>query len=370
MSTPAAAPGFFTNLDNTQPFFKAALEGFAGSGKTFTMAQVAIGLHRRIESKLPIAYYDTEKAGRHLRHLFRAAGISVLHKESRTLADLVTTMRMGREGAFDILLIDSISHVWENFLQSYQKQKGRARLQFEDWGVLKPKWKEEFSEPFVRDRYHAIMCGRAGYEYSDEKDENGKRQIYKSGVKMKVEGETAYEPDMLCYMERFEEILDKDKKKVWRECTVLKDRSTLLDGQTFRNPSYADFAPALDQLLDEPVDRTPAKEGENRFDSEDKWGQERRQREIACGEIQGELVARWPGQTAVEKKLKSDKLWELFGCRGWAAVENTDSSILRAGLVKLRLEPSKAELDEAEKALNALGATPTPAAGREPGAEG
>jgi len=32
------------------------------------------------------------------------------------------------------------------------------------------------------------MCGRAGYEFEDYKDDNGKRQIEKVGTKMKTEG--------------------------------------------------------------------------------------------------------------------------------------------------------------------------------------
>ena len=111
------------------------LFGQSGSGKTYTMAQVAIGVHKRIGSKKPIVYFDTEKAGRHLRRLFKEAGIEVLYKESRTLADLTATMKFCRDGGSDVLMIDSLTHVYENFLQAYQQQKGRNRLQFEDWGL-------------------------------------------------------------------------------------------------------------------------------------------------------------------------------------------------------------------------------------------
>lgn len=349
---------FFDTLDNTHPFVKVALEGFAGSGKTFTMAAFALGVHRRIGSTKPIAYIDTEKAGRHLRRVFKAAGVQILYKESRTLADLTMAMKMGRDGAFDILMIDSISHVWENFLGSYMKEKNRSRLQFEDWGVLKPKWKKEFSEPFVQDRYHAFMCGRAGYEYSDEKDEHGKRQIYKSGVKMKVEGETAYEPDTLLMMERFEEIMEREKR-VWRECTVLKDRSQLLDGMVFQNPTYENFAPSVDATLEDVVDRLPGKETENTFQREENRSQELLIRKQLSEEIQGELVRRWPGQTAQEKKEKSDAIWRIFNTRSWTKVEYMDSNILRHGLMALRgemtTEPDAREQQEAEDALNAIG---------------
>jgi hypothetical protein len=65
---------------------------------------------------------------------------------------------------------------------------------------------------------------------------------------MKVEGETAYEPDMLVLMERFEEVLGRDKK-VWREATIVKDRSTVLDGKTIQNPKFSDFEPSVKGML-------------------------------------------------------------------------------------------------------------------------
>lgn len=327
---------FFTTLENTQPYLKAAFEGFAGSGKTFTAADLAIGIHKRIGSTKPIAYFDTEKAGRHLRRKFEAAGIKVLYKESRTLADLTEVMRRVREGAADIILIDSITHVWENVLQSYQKQKNRSRLQFEDWGILKPKWKTEFSEPFVRDKYHAIMCGRAGFEYTDEKDAEGKRQIYKSGVKMKVEGETAYEPDMLIMMERFEEVLDRDKK-VWREATIIKDRSTLIDGRTFKNPSFADFAPAVDYLLDNPVDREAPHETENSFETDDEQKAWRKRKDIALETLEAttiELGLSGTSQAAKQAKVEAFKV--AFGTASWTQIQGLHPDKLDEGTARLR----------------------------------
>jgi hypothetical protein len=53
---------FFTDLENVRPFLKMAFEGFAGDGKTYTMAAVAIGLHKLIGSDKPIAVIDTERA--------------------------------------------------------------------------------------------------------------------------------------------------------------------------------------------------------------------------------------------------------------------------------------------------------------------
>jgi hypothetical protein len=353
--TMADTGGFFTSLDNAQPFFKAAFEGFAGSGKTYTMAQVAIGLHKRIGSKKPIAYFDTEKAGRHLRRLFKEAGIEVLYKESRTLADLAATMKFCREGGADVLMIDSISHVYENFLQTYQQQKGRSRLQFEDWGILKPKWKREFSEPFVRDRYHALFCGRAGYEYSDEKVEDAntgkvRREIFKSGIKMKVEGETAYEPDMLVLMERFEEVMEKEKK-VWREATIIKDRSTLLDGKTLKNPAYADFAPAIDYLLDDVVVREDVPETENEYESDEARRDYLKRRDIALETVEAVVIEGGIGGTSAKAKEHKVRAFNAaFGTAAWTAIKGMSPAKLEEGIKTLREYVASLPKAEAEAA--------------------
>ena len=85
---------FFMPAQNTKPYFKAALEGFAGSGKTYTAALIAIGIHKRIKSNKPIVMFDTEKAAKFLKPLFAEAGIELLVRESKSFADLAKTMAL------------------------------------------------------------------------------------------------------------------------------------------------------------------------------------------------------------------------------------------------------------------------------------
>lgn len=246
---------FFTPLENTMPYIKMAAEGSAGTGKTHTLALIAIGLHKRITSTKPIIIFDTEQSAKFLKQMFADAEIEVFVKPSKTLPDLAKTIEMCNDGAADILLIDSITHVWENFLSDYNNN-GNRRLQFQDWAKIKPTWKREFSQRFVDAQCHVLFTGREGYTY-DYEMVNGRRELIKTGVKMKAEGETAYEADVILRMERFEEILDRDNKKVWRECTIVKGRGDkLIDAKTFVNPTYADFAPFVEFVLTNPVKKT------------------------------------------------------------------------------------------------------------------
>lgn len=337
---------FFQELTNTKPYFKAAFEGFAGSGKTYTASQIAIGIHQRVGSKKPVILFDTERAAKFLKPMFASAGVKVLLKESRSLTDLCEAMRLCKDGESDILIIDSISHIWEGFLQTHLEKTKRSRMEFQDWGIVKPAWKRLFSDPFVNDPYHCIICGRAGYDYTDEKNpETGRREIFKSGIKMKVEGETAYEPDVLVLMERFEKVLGDDKE-VWREGTVLKDRSTLTDGKTFRNPTYQDFSPAIEAMLSDPDYKVPTSSDDSRLTrTEEEKQDDRREREILREEIQGMIVQAFPGQTSIEKKMKVDALEQCLGTRSWSAVETMRREELLMGLDKLKmwLEEKKAE---------------------------
>lgn len=328
---------FFIPLVNTKPYFKAAFEGFAGSGKTYTAAQVVIGLHKSINSTKPVIIFDTEKASKFLKPLFEKNGIQVLVRESRSTADLSETMRRCRGGASDVLLIDSLSHIWEDFVESYKRKVKRTTLAFQDWGIIKPSWKHTFSDPFVNDPYHVVMTGRAGYEYDFQTNEDtGKRELLKTGIKMKVEGETAYEPDMLVLMERYEEVMKKDKK-VWREATIIKDRSNMLDGKTIVNPTFKDFEPSIKVMLANGEKPFTQSEGDSAalFRTEDEKREWVREKTKHLEEIEGYLVSIFPGQSAKDKKNKVEAIQYAFGTRSWTAVSELSPERLQAGYEKI-----------------------------------
>lgn len=337
---------FFEPLANTKPYVKAAFEGFAGTGKTETAIRLGVGLKLRLRSTKPILVFDTEESMSRTKGLYRELGldpaVDVRVRRSRSMADLARTMDACDEGYADILIIDSITHVWEDFQEAHKRNAKRVgNLQMDDWGIIKPAWKREFSERYVRGAFHCIFTGRAGFEYDTEINEKGKREFFKAGVKMKVEGETAYEPDILCLMSRFEKgVLDGDGDLVvWRELKVIKDRSRKIDGQTFRDPTYESFAPAIEELLSDPsaLQRAREEDAATLIEVEENRRDWARTRDGVLEEIEAQLVKAHPGQSGVDKKSKILALEHAFGTAAWTFISKKKTiDELRAGLAKIR----------------------------------
>lgn len=318
-----------------------AFQGFAGDGKTFTAAKIAIGLHKVINSKKPIALFDTEKAFKALKPEFDAANIqAVVNDADRSLASLNQAIKWCEDGGADILIIDSITHVWEEFVKAYLNRPGkdgkplaRTRLEFQDWGVIKPRWKEQFSTPYVQAKCHIIFTGRAGYEYTDEKNEDGKREIYKSGIKMKAETETAFEPDILVLMEKKQDLMNAKKRSIWREGLIIKDRTTKIDGMSFKNPSFRNFFPAIKVLLDGTLKEVHGQNIPDTFEEfEQKFGENARERDAILEEIKGCFDIMGLGTGAMDKQVKAWILTQVYGVNSVEFVARKSLPTIREGL--------------------------------------
>ena len=70
--------GMFQKAKNEQAYLKCAIQGFAGSGKSFSAAMIAIGLHSYINSKKPVMFMDTETGSDYLLKHFDGSRIPVM----------------------------------------------------------------------------------------------------------------------------------------------------------------------------------------------------------------------------------------------------------------------------------------------------
>jgi hypothetical protein len=318
----------FKKAETTSAYLKAGLMGFAGSGKTYTATELAIGLVKLMKAKKlpgadkPVFFIDTETGSDWQQPRFEADGIELQVLKSKSFADLAQAMKEAQEHA-SVLIIDSITAFWIEFTETYQRVKKRTRgLEFQDWAYLKKEWRAKFTEPFVNSPLHVILCGRAGFEYEHYTDEAGKKQIEKSGVKMKAEGELGFEPSLLVFMEREQ---DLDKNRVIHVAHVYKDRRTdskSLDGKSFTNPKFKDFLPHIEflNLGGQQLGVDASRNSAAIIETQEGRDQNSLQRKIVLDEIESLLVSHFPSTGAVDKKAKVDLIRKHFKA-AWTEIE-------------------------------------------------
>jgi len=324
--------------ENNFAFLKMGILGFPKSGKTFTASQVAVGLAKHIQSKKPIAYLDTEAGHTFVRPIFEADGLSIIVDNSRAFNDLVKNIDQA-EKECDICVIDSVTHFWQDVVRSYQIKRNIERLTLKDWMPIKQEWRE-FSDRFLNSKLHIIMCGRAGYEFDFKEDDEGFKELVKTGTKMKVESDLGYEPSLLVEMERI-----REEKFMKHRAWIIGDRAWQLDGKFFDNPTFETFLPHIERLnlggKHDGVDLT--RNSTALFDTPQSKSYEYKRREIALEEIKQELILQYPGRSDADKQKVIRLLKGLFGTAATSALEQLQADKLEAGLKTIRETAKSAE---------------------------
>jgi hypothetical protein len=232
----------FAKAAPQQAFFKAGFYGITASGKTLTALLFAELLASY--SKKRIAFIDTERGTD-----FYATAIPdrKIHPEAfdfdaiytRSLMESVDALATLDTNKYGVVVIDSITHLWEAAKAAYTgKMNSNGAFPIQAWGPIKRPYKKLMSL-FMDGQFHAIICGRQGVVM--EKDEDGDMEIV--GTKMKAEGETPYEPNLLF---KFIPEWEANVQKI--TAFVEKDRSGILQGRTFIMPKPSDVEPMIRYL--------------------------------------------------------------------------------------------------------------------------
>lgn len=153
---------------------------------------------------------------------------------------------------------------------------------------------------------------------------------------MKAETETAFEPDILVLMEKHQDLLG-DVKKITRVATVLKDRTTKVDGKSITNPTYQDFKPAFDVFLNGIAKPDTMREITDTFaENEERGFAWKKEREILIAEIEKTFDYMKFGTTQEAKSLKAAVLNKIFGYKSLDALDAMTNEKLKKGEELLR----------------------------------
>lgn len=335
-----------------QSFLKMGIYGNAKSGKTYTASLVAIGLHKKIKSTKPVAFFDSETGSEYvLPTLYKPAGIEMISVKSRSFSDLQNALKECVDGVSDILIIDSISHVWLEIQKAYKTKKGLTYISIPDWGPIKEEW-GLFTTNYLNSNVHVIVCGRAQDLWAETTDSQGRKEKNIVGTKMQTEKNLAYEPSLLVEMEKE---IDLKTGFLTPRAWVIGDRFSKIDGKCFDNPTFETFSPHIDMLniggKNEGVDTTRTSDEIFSSDDSKAISEIRHKQAVWVEEIESTLTAAYPGRSAEETKKKLDLLKMAFGGYAWAMIKEMQPDALQAGLLKIResITADLAKLAETKK---------------------
>lgn len=329
---------FATDLVSKNHFIKASFGGFQGAGKTRTATEFVIGAYKDLKCSKPVLILDNEKGSRFLIPIFNKAGIKAIVKDTRSLSDVKQAFNFLNNKEIGFLFIDSLTKIYYQFVKDYKAKNRKTYMSLMDWGKLLPAWQEEFSDVFVEAEGNIVFTGRGGFEYEkeeDQKDEAGniteKGSFVKSGVKMKIAGETPYETDLNIWMQ-LEKELKNDKPVQTNVAYVLKDRSDTINAKSFSMPKYRNFKPVIRFIQGLEVGEIAGESTHDNLtpgDDLDYW-QRKQEQKIALEKIEAVFDENGFGdaRSKADKQLKAVIIKKVFGTTSKTEIEKMKASQL------------------------------------------
>lgn len=199
----------------TRSKLRIGLFGASGSGKTYSALLLARGLASDWDK---IALIDTERGS---GDLYRQLGpYKTLTLESPYEPErYINAIGICEQSGVEVIIIDSISHEWAGKGGCLEiVDKVQSRNDYGKWKDVTPRH-NAFVERILQSGTHMICCGRSKDDVDMVKNERGKLEPQKVGLKAVTRDGFDYEMTV-CF--------DIDK---WHQALCSKDRTQLFDGK-------------------------------------------------------------------------------------------------------------------------------------------
>lgn len=209
----------FQPAERRKAKLRLVFAGPSGSGKTYTSILVGKGL---VGPEGRMAVLDTENQSASLySHL--APFDHCVVTAPYTVEKYIQVIKAAEEAGYDLLIIDSATHVWKGSGGLLEQQDERAELtrnSFSAWRDTSRDYRL-LIEAIVTSKIHIIVTLRSQTAYDmDHENEKGKRVPLKIGLKPEMRDGFDYE---------FTTVLNMTSTPLGHFATVSKDRTGLFD---------------------------------------------------------------------------------------------------------------------------------------------
>lgn len=340
---------------------KVAWFGGQGSGKTTSAALLSLALSKEVYGGAPVYVTDTEPGWQFLKPLFAKEGVDLIQRTDPTFKAMTANLREAERIGACVWNVDTLSLIWNELLQSFKGTRGFIPI--EKWGDIREMWAKDYVALFLNTSMCCQALGRLGNITEEiQSEDSEKTKLVKTGERFKAGGseDFGYEPHLLLQvsLERKPKHTRKDGRtqqlegegRMIHRADVLKDRTWTLNGQVFRWGDKAGYekggyrnvwqsikphwdavqATAHVQIATETSSRDLIAP-----DQTSTYYQRMKRLTIVLEEIEGSLVALWPGRTDKVVEMKRIAVETLFHTRSWEAVKSMPVELLEVGLCAL-----------------------------------
>lgn len=202
--------------ERIQQKLRIGMEGASGSGKTFSSLLIATGLAEKTGDKIVVI--DTENGSASL-YADDFDFETIPFEPPYTPERFIQAIELAENSGYGIILLDSASHEWMGkggILEILDSMGGRGTA----WKELTPRH-NKFVDKLLHSKSHLIVTLRSKVEYDYTKDDKGRIQIEKVGMK-------AQQRDGLDF--ELTTVLMLNQNNL---ATATKDRTNMFKGNSF-----------------------------------------------------------------------------------------------------------------------------------------
>lgn len=356
-------------------YLKTSADGLNGSGKTCTIAQLALGLSKEYGEGRAVHVFDSSDRWAAWKLLmFDPEKIPLVITCGNSIAALQETMDRAQQDSCAVFVGDDLTVPWMEGIASFAYANGA--MPFDRRQQLVNEW-NRFVHPFQLGDFHSLACGRLGYQWERIEDEQtGDRELTQGDSKFNAGGGQNFGYDCVLELEmrrrkrRFMGLL-RGKTSMEYVCDVIKDANGILNGQQFVFSDFdkhgyqlGDYKKVLDcfrphiefrQRL-EISRRSQASSRELLISGKTAWGKDQTERKNLLEELDANLGMCFPsgeGKSKLAKMFRDLTLEALNGFISWSRMEEEvatgqlERNMLIIKALRRRIETGELPTDQA-----------------------